>query len=65
MSEMTERGGSIRRRPWRVGRSLGRTIYAQNGDEPSKDDIFLGIMDTVGLAAYVVRLHNLDCHETR
>ena len=39
---------------YRVGRSLGRTIYRQIGEEPSKDDDFLGIMDTRALAAMVV-----------
>lgn len=39
---------------YRVGRSLGRTIYRQVGDEPSKDDVFLGIMDTPALAEMVV-----------
>jgi len=39
---------------WRVGRSLGRTIYRQVGDEPSKDDEFVGVMDTRELAAQVV-----------
>ena len=43
---------------WRVGRHLGRTIYKQVGDEPSDADVFLGIMDTIGLAALVVDEHN-------
>ena len=46
------------RRLWRVGRSLGRTLYWQVGAEPSKDDVFVGIMDTVGLAAQVVAACN-------
>lgn len=45
-------------RPWRIGRSLGRTVYAQVGDEPSKRDIFLGIMETEALARAVVHEHN-------
>lgn len=40
--------------PWRVGRKLGRTIYAQEGDAPSDEDPLLGIMDTADLAAMVV-----------
>lgn len=30
---------------YRVGRSLGRTIYRQHGDKPSKQDTFIGIVD--------------------
>lgn len=40
--------------PWRVGRKLGRTIYAQAGSEPSDDDEFLGLMDSEEIAATVV-----------
>lgn len=39
---------------YRIGRSLGRTIYRQVGPEPSKDDEFLGILDTRTLAEQVV-----------
>lgn len=38
----------------RTGRSVGRTIYRQVGDEPSKDDVLIGVMDTPELAAMVV-----------
>jgi len=31
---------------WRVGRKVGRTIYRQEGDEPSDDDVLIGVMDT-------------------
>lgn len=48
----------VRHLPWRVGRSLGRTIYAQVGDEPSKDDILLGMMDDMSVAALIVEHHN-------
>lgn len=44
--------------PWRVGRKLGRTIYAQAGPEPSDDDELLGLMETEAIAEEVVRLHN-------
>lgn len=44
--------------PWRVGRSLGRTIYRMVGTEPSKDDQILGMMDTREVAAHIVDLHN-------
>jgi hypothetical protein len=44
--------------PWRVGRSVGRTIYAQLGDKPSKRDPFIGVMDTPDLATHAVAGHN-------
>jgi len=43
---------------WRVGRSVGRTIYRQVSDEPSKEDELIGVMDTRELAALVVRAVN-------
>lgn len=47
--------------PWRVGRKLGRTIYAQVGDDPDDDDVLLGMMDTAEIAAHVVHDHNVAC----
>lgn len=44
--------------PWRVGRKLFRTVYAQIGDEPSDDDIFLGIFDSAEVALAVAEQHN-------
>jgi hypothetical protein len=44
--------------PWRVGRKLGRTIYAQLWDEPSDDDPLLGIMDRTDIAELIVYMHN-------
>lgn len=44
--------------PWRVGPKVGRTIYAQFGDEPSDDDPLIGVMDTRALATEVVDSHN-------
>lgn len=44
--------------PWRVGRKVGRTIYAQCCDEPSDEDPLIGVMDTPGLAAESVAAHN-------
>lgn len=35
---------------WRTGRKVGRTIYAQLGDEPSDADALIGVMDTRELA---------------
>jgi hypothetical protein len=45
-------------RPWRVGRSLGRTLYIQLYDDASKGDLFVGTMDTRELADYVVTAVN-------
>lgn len=44
--------------PWRVGRKVGRTIYAQSGPTASDDDRLIGTMDTPELAAEAVRTHN-------
>lgn len=46
--------------PWRTGQKLGRTIYAQAGDEPTETDEFLGMMESPELAQRVVDLHNAD-----
>lgn len=43
---------------WRVGRSLGRTLYLQEGAEPSKTDRLLGLMESTTLATEVVRAMN-------
>lgn len=43
---------------WRVGRSLGRTLYIQTGPEPSKEDFYVGIMDSENLADHVVAAVN-------
>lgn len=44
--------------PWRVGRKVGRTIYAMTGPEPSDDDPLIGVMDTPELAAEACEAHN-------
>lgn len=44
--------------PWRTGRKVGRTIYAQAGDEPHDHDHLLGLMDTPQLADHAVKAHN-------
>ena len=46
---------------WRVGRKVGRTIYRQTGEEPSDDDILIGIMDTPEWAELVVEAVNVRC----
>lgn len=43
---------------WRVGRTVGRTIYAQIGDTPSDLDPLIGVMDTIRLAIVAVEDHN-------
>lgn len=43
---------------WRVGRKVGRTIYAQQGPEPSDDDPLIGVMDYPALAALAVECRN-------
>jgi hypothetical protein len=44
--------------PWRQGRSLGRTLYIQRDETASKADAFIGVMDTVALAALVCEAVN-------
>lgn len=43
---------------WRVGRKLGRTIYAMLGEQPSEDDLLLGVMDEEYMAQHIVDIHN-------
>jgi len=43
---------------WRVGRKVGRTVYAQVGDEPSDNDLLIGVFDTKELAQAAVDAHN-------
>jgi hypothetical protein len=45
-------------RLWRVGRKVGRTIYAIVGEEASDDDTLIGVMDTPELAREAVEAHN-------
>ena len=44
--------------PWRVGRSVARTVYAQVDEDPTKSDLLIGLFDTSELAAEAVRCHN-------
>lgn len=46
--------------PWRTGRHLGRTIYAQVDVDggPGRLDVVLGMVDSVQLAEHIVVLHN-------
>lgn len=43
---------------WRVGRKVGRTVYAQLGSEPSDEDPIIGMFDSVELAVRAVEDHN-------
>jgi hypothetical protein len=44
--------------PWRTGRKVGRTIYAQQGPCPADFDRLIGVMDTPALATAAVDAHN-------
>jgi hypothetical protein len=44
--------------PWRTGRKVGRTLYAQIGNVPSDDDVLIGVMDTPELADEAAKAHN-------
>lgn len=46
--------------PWRVGRKVGRTVYAVVSRTASDNDILIGVMDTAHLAREAV-----DCHNAR
>lgn len=54
-------------RQWRVGRSVGRTLYIQTDAGPGKYDRLVGLMDTRELADLVVEAVNhwqsCDCLE--
>ena len=45
--------------PWRIGRSVGRTVYAQLGPDPSDVDVLIGMMDSRELAHAAVYAHNM------
>ena len=44
--------------PWRVGRTVGRTIYRQVGPDASDEDVLIGVMVTPQLAYEVVTARN-------
>lgn len=44
--------------PWRVGRKVGRTIYALVNGTPTDDDELIGVMDSRAVAAAAVVAHN-------
>lgn len=43
---------------WRVGRTLGRTLYLQAGRDPDKGDVCVGLADTIPVARRVVDAMN-------
>lgn len=43
---------------WRVGRKLGRTLYAQIGAEPGLEDVVLGMVDDARIAQAICDEHN-------
>lgn len=43
--------------PWRVGRSVGRTIYAAMSEDMNAH-VLIGVMDTPELALEAVHSHN-------
>jgi hypothetical protein len=50
---------------WRVGRRVGRTIYAEPYHAPRDDDPLIGVMDTPALARAAVDAHNEAIGERR
>jgi hypothetical protein len=52
------RCGFFADRRLRVGRKVGRTLYVQDGAEPSDADRLIGIVDTPDLAAEIARRWN-------
>ena len=46
------------KKKWRVGRKVGRTVYAQIGQQPNDEDPLIGVFDSVELAEEAVRSHN-------
>jgi hypothetical protein len=53
---MTDR--TLLKARWRVGRKVGRTVYAMVGAKPSGDDVLIGVMDSEALARDAVGAHN-------
>jgi hypothetical protein len=43
---------------WRIGRHVGRTVYAQAGPEASDEDSLIGVLDTPEIAAEACKAHN-------
>lgn len=43
---------------WRVGRKLGRTLYAELGPRPDQDHVLIGMLDSELLARAACEAHN-------
>ena len=56
---MDSNAAFLTRLPWRVGRRVGRTVYAQFGADPADTDVLIGLMDSPALADEVVAAHNV------
>jgi hypothetical protein len=46
------------KKKWRVGRKVGRTVYAQIGRSPNNSDPLIGVFDSAELAEEAVKAHN-------
>lgn len=45
--------------PWRMGQSVGRTLYACPPDSSYRDgEVLIGMVDSPELAEHVVEIHN-------
>jgi hypothetical protein len=63
---VTGRKEGLERVRWRVGRSVGRTIYAVVEAPPAvAGDVLIGMLDTKELAAAAVRDHNAALERQR
>ncbi len=51
----------VYRRPWRVGGSIGRSIYVQNpgGYPRNSPEMVIGMVDTPELASLIVKAVNM------
>ena len=58
MSDEGSAAKRLLRARWRVGRKVGRTIYAMVGPRASDDDVLIGVMDSEALARDAVGAHN-------
>lgn len=54
-----EQAAWLCRKPWRVGRRVGRNVYAQLGPDADDGDVIIGQFDNAALAAAAVDAHNL------
>lgn len=48
---------------WRVGRRVGRTVYAVPWEDDNDEGWLIGLMDTPALATAAVYAHNLWLRE--